>query len=252
MIEDLSGFTMKVKMDGEERVLTAAEVVAGFQKNAVASERLRMAGVKQKELAEKESDLLQREAALSAVVPPSSDAEQALQQVLEELVEEGDIGSAKDKLAQILKETGRHAVTTRADVVQRQLDPAEITVNPMFEDFLETHPEFAPVEVNGTLVDSKARQLGDVIFIRDYDPLITAGKLGYREALEQTAADVAKILSPAVELQQLSRNEEALARKEKIDNLPVASARASLTSDDAEDESPAAIIASMRKARGLG
>lgn len=257
MVEDPQQFLVTVKIEGKEEKKPLSEILAGYQKNETASERLRRASEKQKELEARERNLLEQERQIQLAGQLSvetTDTDDGLEQALGALAE-GDTATAAQALREIIK--GRQQQTTPQKInvadIAAQVEEKISTQND-WNDFLRENPEFREdVDGQGNPVYTKERQFGDFLFERDYAHRVESGELSYREALNQTAQEVRKVFSPppaaAPSPEQVAR-EKKLERKKSIDHLPVA-AGARASGEQQQEESRSDVISEMRKSRGL-
>ena len=233
---------VKVKVDGVEVELPLADVTKGYQKDAVASKRLQEAAAERRKLAEWEETLKAREAALVAgkqsVSPPTEDRRELLRAYNAAMLE-GDEEEQSLIFDRLLGNDGRQQTTQPVIDEDALLAKAEARLEGKKEwsDFLAAHPAFAD---DG----SEERIEGDLRFLTVYEPKVRAGELSYREALDRTAADVARLLAPAPSARQ--QKEE---RKARIDNLPFASG-ARATAPTAKPPTTEDVIERMRRERG--
>jgi 23S rRNA G2069 N7-methylase RlmK/C1962 C5-methylase RlmI len=107
-----------------------------------------------------------------------------------------------------------------------------------WREFVESNPAFADET-------SKQRQYGDYLFNTVYGPKLEAGELSYREALRAAAQDVATVFHGEPEAPARNVREE---RKQRIDNLPTAGARA--VRQAPKSESVEDVLEDMRRMRG--
>jgi 23S rRNA G2069 N7-methylase RlmK/C1962 C5-methylase RlmI len=107
-----------------------------------------------------------------------------------------------------------------------------------WREFVESNPAFSDET-------SKQRQYGDYLFNTVYGPKLDAGEISYREALRAAADDVATVFRGEQETPARTVREE---RKQRIDNLPTAGARAVKPPSKAESVND--VLEEMRRMRG--
>lgn len=241
--------TVRVKVDGEEKELPVDEVVKGYQKDSVASRRLEEAARKMKEVEQREAAISERERQIQAIQAPSPEDDEdgdEIQAAIDALVE-GDNAAAAKLLRDAVKK-GRQpaspavnatelAAQIKADLAaEREQDEH----NKAMSDFLKANPAFAdPAEGEPK---SNERVMGDHIYVSVYLPKVAAGEISYREALNKTAEDVAKVFTPAP---APNAREE---RKKTVNNLPTAgSAR---QTQSTPPQTALDVIDEMKKMRG--
>ena len=247
---DYGTVKVKVKVDGQEVMMPLAEVAKGYQKDAVASRRLEQAARERQELelfrrqlAEQEQRLSQaRQAPLSPEGDAGDDLEAQIKAAMSALID-GD----EDQAAQALRKVvGRQAATPAIDE-EAIIAKAEARIEAKrqeaenadaWREFVDSNPAFADET-------SKQRQYGDYLFNTVYGPKLEAGELSYREALRAAAQDVATVFQGEPEAPARSVREE---RKQRIDNLPTAGARA--VRQAPKSESVEDVLEDMRRMRG--
>jgi hypothetical protein len=270
VVDDPSQFRVRVKVDGEEKELSVADVVAGYQKNEVASERLRKASEKGRELDARERAVQQLEAQVklqsgnpsqTAAGDDQAAGDDAMAQMKApiaralELFTEGDVEEASNLLAKaMMANKGRENTTPAVDAqqiakqVRQEMDGEQV-----WENFVRDNPEFrAEFDDQGNQIISREREIGDLIYVRDYEAKVQSGEISYLEALTQTAATAKRMLAPAVQEQaKLSGSEERQSRKAALDSIVVAAGARNAGPVEEKEESRADVIASMRKSRHL-
>jgi hypothetical protein len=244
---------VKVKIDGQEMELPLSEVTKGYQKDAVASRRLSQAADERRQLEELKQELEARERALaqgslsSASLDDDLDVDSQLKAVMSAMVE-GDEEKAAAAMKLIL--SGRQQTTpideeaiiakAEARITARTAEhQAEAERKSAWNEFVGSNAEFAEET-------SKQRQYGDFLFDSKYAPLIQSGELSYRQALQQTAEEVAGMFDNNQTV--VTPRQQKEERKKAIDNLPIASARA--VQKTAAPKSAEDIINEMRRGRG--
>lgn len=253
---------VRVKVDGVEKDISESELIATYQKNTTADARLELAAGERKKLKAWEDDLKARESALQTPAPASAetadpDIAENVRQALTVLAE-GDMDEASRLLVDILKPVATQPVPTVAAVDPRAIANQvkdELATTSAWDTFIGENPEF--VEEG-----SPSRILGDHLFKTKYNDLMAEG-MSYQQALNDVADEVRKMIptpstkttgdpEPTVVTVDEGKSPDSReARKEKLDTLTTAASRAVVTPQQDEDDSPAAVIAQMRKARRL-
>lgn len=271
VIDDPTQMRVRVKIDGEEKELSVADVVAGYQKNEVASERLRKASEQRRELDARERAVQQLEAQirlqsqdLSRPAASESNADGGDDVMTQmkapiaralELFTEGDVEQASDLLAKaMMANKGRDTTTPAVDArqiakqVKQELDGEHV-----WETFVRDNPEFqVSFDDQGQQIVSREREIGDLIYIRDYEAKVQSGEISYLEALNQTAAAAKRMFAPAgSDTPKVSGSEERQSRKAALDNIVVAAGARGAGPVEEKEESRADVIASMRRSRHL-
>ena len=279
LVDDPAQYKVRVKLAGEEKELVLADVVAGYQKNEVASERLRLAGEKQRELEQREralrdleSQLQLQNASLSNRDADTRGGDQGTNDDLRSRLTErfstslgamveGNTDDAVNNMvdAVLAAVQGRQQTTPTTIDVRQIASQVKQTIDTeqVWDRFLADNPEFREeYDGQGQPVFSKEREYGDFLYDRDYRPRVERGELSYHEALMATASDVKKVLSlPAVpqqeEQQQPHGQQTRQARKQSIDNIAVAAGARSAGPVVEQEESRSSILNDMRRSRGL-
>ncbi|CAB4211916.1 hypothetical protein UFOVP1419_51 [uncultured Caudovirales phage] len=271
VVDDPAQYRVRVKIDGEEKELSVADVVAGYQKNEVASERLRKASEQRRELDARERAVQQLEAQMKLQSgnlshSPSGDdqadnGDDAMTQMKApiaralELFTEGDVEEASNLLAKaMMANKGRENTTPAVDAKQiAQQVRQELDGEHVWETFVNNNPEFrVEFDDQGQQIISREREIGDLIYMRDYDAKVQSGEISYLEALTQTAAAAKRFVTPEIPTQQkISGSEERQSRKAALDNIVVAAGARGAGPVEEKEESRADVIASMRKSRHL-
>lgn len=243
VVDDLQ-MLVRVKVNGKEEEKPLAEVLTGYQKNEAASERLRLAAAKEKDLAAREkalNDQIQLQSQLSADTDTDDDD---LDQALSAIVE-GNTDAAKQALRNAINK-GRTVPDTTPQVIDEDALAQRIEqkqeVKKDWDTFLKANPEFANA-------NSKERKYGDYLFNTKYAPLIEAGETSYHQALLDTANEVKGTLAqPAA---PKTPRDLKLERKQSIDNLPIAAGARQTGAAAEAEETHGDIITQMRKGRNL-
>jgi hypothetical protein len=243
VVDDLQ-MLVRVKINGKEEERPLAEVLTGYQKNEAASERLRLAAAKEKDLAGREkalNDQIQLQGQLSTEADTGDDDD--LDQALNAIVE-GNTDAAKQALRNAINK-GRAPVTTPQaideDALAQRIEQKQ-EVKKDWDTFLKANPEFADDK-------SKERQYGDYLFNTKYAPLIEAGEISYHQALLDTANEVKSTLTQPAATK--TPREIKLERKQSIDSLPIAAGARQTGAAAEQEETHGDIITQMRKGRNL-
>lgn len=237
---------VRVKVNGKEEERPLADVLTGYQKNEAASERLRLAAAKEKDLNARELALqaIERQVQLQSQSSTDGDTDDsALDMAINALVE-GDTETAKKALRDAINK-GREPVTTPQAIDEDALiDRIEQKQEgkKAWETFLKDNPEFADDQ-------SRERQYGDYLFKTKYSPKIEAGEISYHQALFDAADEVKNTF--AAPISQKTALEIKQERKKALDVLPIASGARQVAAAAEQEETPASILAQMRKGRGL-
>lgn len=243
---------VSVKVNGQEREISLEELKASYQKDQAAAERLRQASEMQKALQERERELLEREAALNR----HSDAPEASKERIRELrrlaknaLLEGDVDASEEYDNELDELLNHRAVSTRTPdtgAIVAQIT-AQMEAQNALKEFFEQNPDLQDItDENGSITRTKQREYGDYVFDAKYKPLMDAGQISYREALNRTVQEVRAIFPQAAGIRG-----DIQERKRNLDTLPVATGARRVSATEDEDDSPAAVINQMRKARGL-
>lgn len=237
---------VRVKVNGKEEEKPLSEVLTGYQKNEAASERLRLAAVKEKDLDARELILRDNERQVqlqsqSSVIEDTDDEDLSL--VINALVE-GDNEAAVKALKSAINK-GREPITTPQKIDEEALVgrvEQKMEGKKAWDTFLDKNPEFADEQ-------SKERQYGDYLFAKKYQPLIEAGETSYHQALIDTATEVKGTFAqePAVKTPREIKQERKLA----LDNLPIAVGARRNSAVVEVEETNSDIITQMRKGRNL-
>jgi len=275
VVDDPARFKVRVKVDGQEKELLVADVVTGYQKNEVASERLRKASERGRELDAREEALRNLEAQIklqtvslsqpsqgAITVPENGDDLQvqlksAVSDAFSAMVD-GDTEAATKLLVDAIVK-GRPVVTETTPAIDPQQIAAQVrqTLNSeqVWDNFVRDNPEFREeYDDQGTAIVSKQREYGDFIYARDFAPLVERGEISYQEALISTAKSVRDTFSPGIQpppVPELTGTEQRQQRKQAIDNIAIAAGARSAGAVEEKEESRAEILSNMRKVRGL-
>jgi hypothetical protein len=245
---------VSVKVNGQERDISLDELKASYQKDQAAAERLRQASEMQKQLQERERALLEREAALTRppeVPDAAHDRIKELRRLSKTALVEGDVDASEEydnELDSLLNQNTGRVGTPDTGAIVAQIT-AQMEAQSALKEFFEQNPDLQDVEdATGGITRTKQREYGDYVFDAKYKPLLEAGQLSYREALNRTAQEVRAIFPQTA---TAGSRQDIQERKRNIDTLPVASGARRVSVTEEEDDSPAAVINQMRKARGL-
>lgn len=257
VVDDPQQFMVRVKVDGKEELKPLSEVVGSYQKNEVASERLRQASMTRKELEAWENNLKEKERQieLAGTVSEQTDPDDGLNEALGALVE-GDTATAAQVIREMVNK-GRQQTTPQVDEAAIAARVKEqIAGETEWDRFLRDNPEFREeFDDAGNTIVTRERQYGDFVFERDFAGRVEKGELSYLEALNATAQEVRKVFSPppaeVTQETQQTAAQKKLERKKAIDNIPVAAGARAAGAAAEVDETPSDVIANMRKARGL-
>jgi hypothetical protein len=236
---------VRVKVNGKELDKPLADVLTGYQKNEAASERLRQAATKEKELEAREKALLDNERQVQLQTQSSSDedTDEVVLSALTNLVD-GDTETAAKLLRNAINK-GRTTVTTPQaideDALIGRIEQKQ-EGKKAWDTFLSQNPEFANEQ-------SKERQYGDYLFATKYRPLLESGELSYHQALMDTANEVKGTFAQPQATK--TPREVKQERKQSIDNLPIASGARQSGAAQEQEETHSSIITQMRKGRGL-
>lgn len=243
VVDDLQ-MMVRVKVNGKEEEKPLAEVLTGYQKNEAASERLRLAAAKEKDLAAREkalNDQIQMQSQLSAETDTDDDDD--LDQALNAIVE-GNTDAAKQALRNAINKERTPSTTPQVideDAIAQRIEQKQV-VKKDWDTFLTANPEFADA-------NSRERQFGDYLFNTKYAPLIEAGDISYQQALLDTANEVKSTLTQPAATK--TPREIKLERKQSIDNLPIAAGARQTGAAAEQEETHGDIITQMRKGRNL-
>jgi hypothetical protein len=244
--DQLDKVLVRVKVDGQEKEMPLSAVTKGYQKDAVASQRLAQAAQERKELEQRKLDLDERERQLTAggasLSAEDADVDAQVAAAMAGLVE-GDVEAASAALKSILAGRGtappvidEAAIIAKAKSSLRE-EEAALAQEAVMADFFTANPVFADET-------SKERQYGDYLFVTKYGPLMESGQISYREALDQAAGEVMEVFKG----KEVNPRQQKIDRKATIDNLPVAGARS--TRQAPAQETTDDILAEMRRERG--
>lgn len=241
---DLANMRVKTKVDGIEEVHSVADVLKSYQKDSAASKRLEEVARRQTDLEAREAALLAREAALQATPTPADNTlpnqDEAVSKMVAALYE-GDedktkeafktlLGQREPAIAPQVVDTATIATQVRQQIAQEQA----------MADFGKTYQEI--------VASPYLAQVADTYLAQELQGG-TELNVALTKAGDSTRAWVKQQLESAV---NVASPDDKLARKSTLDNLPTASARSLSPDTSNEGEGNAsAIIAEMRKARGL-
>lgn len=238
-IEETKVHTVKVKIDGEEREIPEEELIRGYQKNTVASQRLTEADIKQRELNERERMIAEREVQLNKQLEKPDSADTPSSDVFQEFTSalyEGDEEKTRQAFEKAIGK--RQEVQPTFDLSQiTQTVKQQLAQEAAMAKFLD---DFKDVVANPHLV-----KIADEFLIEEQ----AAGKT-YAEALQESGKRTRDWLAEVAPKPVVSARSERVIAKEGIDNLQSTSAVTS-GNEDVKEESASDTIKQMRKARGL-
>lgn len=252
--ERLGKTKVVVKIDGEDVELPVSEVIRGYQKDSTASRRLEEAARERQRLEELKATLENgRDGSddKNSLSTDEVDVDEQVSAVMSALVE-GDEASAAEALKRILAQGrgGKAATSVDHDALAEQIETRLEQKNQQrqqqdaqardWESFVGNNPMFADN-------DSPERVYGDHLFASRYAAQIEDGSLSYREALNKTAADVAKRFGVTVPTKDT--RSDKVDRKRQLDTLSVAGARA--VKGQEHTETTEDVLAEMARSRGL-
>jgi hypothetical protein len=253
--------TVRVKVNGRETNVPLADVIAGYQKNTAADERLQEASRLLREATERAEQLAAQMATTGAAAPrPAAGAAEdsrqqpggddlrtAAKQVLSSLYE-GDEEKAADTLADLIA-SGRNQLST--EQIAKQVAPlvmpemqqeaarnSALTTLQTDYPVLFTDPDYASIANAhvGRLMAEGRTQAEAILGAGEY----VVQKFQIKKTGRPNGAG-----STAVNVDSASR----LERKQAIDPVPGLGV-SSASSNQQESSSPSSVIAEMRKARG--
>lgn len=241
---------VKVVLDGEEKELPLSEVVKGFQKDSVASRRLEEAAQRQKELDEKEANLLALEEQLKLQTAVEEEEEgDDLTSAIENLIENAD---AEQTALAIRKEVERALKKATPTASQSEIDKAVETK--LAEEEAKREKERIDSE-HKTANESFAKNYPEVV--ADPDLLAAANRRYYAKvnegkSISQAMDEAGKETLDWLNGQRGTRRDTLRERKQQITSLPMTGARSvSQQDEDNKPQSKSDIIAEMRRQRGL-
>lgn len=244
--EDLSKYRVKVKVNGEERVVTLDEMRASAQKNDAADLYLAEA----KQLLHDAKTGKPADAATPPATPPTeptSTEPDPADAVIDQLFA-GNEAEAKRLLREAIKKAAPPAAAPVAPDVGKIVATVEqsIVVRSALRQFAKDHKEIVG--------DPIARDVADRILseITEGKPLEAFSEERIGKILDETADRFSKWTQaiagvPATVPTATTRDEKA-ARKETIDELPTAATRAA--SNVPLPKTPSDVIEAMKAARG--
>lgn len=235
------GQTVRVKVDGQEMELPISEVVKGYQKDATADKRLKEAALRLQEIEAREAALA--EAATRQI--PSVQTDESLREKAQRIIDamyEGDTSSAVESLVDAMS-AGTPAASVVDDAKLMEAAQRALQQQVFDREFSEARDMFvknhADLNNNPTLA---------AMVNQHYNAAIDAGHLpvaATNEAVRQVREFVSSLTGQAG-VGSTNRQE----RKQNYDTITPAAGRVESGSRQADDNSPAAVIAQMRAARG--
>lgn len=240
LIDDPAKHKVKVKLEGQEVELSLADVVAGYQKNEVASRRMTEA-TKMKQEAEallnqaKQQPKEQQQTQESA----PGDVKTVAKQVVESLLD-GDTEAAAETLAKVLE--------GRGNATQQAFDPNQVAatvkqqleVDSVLEKFESDYqdvladPHLAMLTNSNLAAELKSGQHAD------YQSALKAAGDKTRDWMKSIGAQTQTTTTP---------KQERVALKESLEQVPRVTASAA--NQDEPEPTYADVIAEAKKERGF-
>lgn len=235
--------TVKVKIDGEELELPISEVVKGYQKDQTASKRLEEAAARIREAEQREAQLAQLAAGKSEETPSLADEDLHLKakRIIDSLME-GEADSAVESLAEILNAKSK-AVDPPAsvtDTVRQELERMELE-----REYEQARTVFLKDNADLNENPKLAAMVNDAYFRQ-----LESGKRPL-EASKAAAQEVRDFVQELTGRSGTGNSTNRQERKQSYDTITPASGRTEGATQQA-DESQAAVIAEMKRARGQG
>lgn len=241
---DITQQRVKVKLEGVEEEVEIKDLIAGYQKNSVASKRLNEATQKLREADEVLAKAREQAAQSGGDTAKEESAVDIAKQAVESLLD-GDADAAAEILAKL---TGRGEASTQkvdeeavAVRVRQQLDRdsaltkfeqefSDIVADPYLADLANDRlrEQLTEKQAIGEQIDLEAELKASGEFVRDW-----LKSKGVAPSTEQSSTTV----------------NERVARKQGLDSTPVLNASAGSATEQAETAS--SIIEEMRKERGI-
>jgi hypothetical protein len=244
--------TVRVKVDGVEMELPISEVVKNYQKDTTADKRLKEAALRLKEVEEREKALVQvpAERANEGQTPsgqPDESAREKAQRVISAMLE-GDTEGAVEDLAEIF--SVKPAPAPAAAVIDQdqvsQLVQEGLRQQEFDREFKQAQATFAKDHADLNENPTLAGMVN-----QHYTAALEAGF----SPLQATDYAVKEVRQFVTELTGKAGNSAASTirqeRKQTYDTITPAAGRVDLgNQQQADDNSPAAVIRQMREARG--
>jgi hypothetical protein len=237
---------VKVKIDGEEKEIPLSELKKGYQKDATASKRLEEVAREKAQLAaeraafeaERKAQLEKQSIAVQADPTPVDDGVDA---ALDNFVE-GDKDQMRELLRRALKERAPQDPTPIPHEELDRLVEERLSIREEAREHAGAQAAFKK-DYSDIFTDPDLLAAAN----RRYYAKIDEGK-SITDAMAEAGKETKEWMQAKTGSTQISDKQK---RKENIDNLPTAGARASATPTDETAENTSKIIADMRKARGL-
>lgn len=239
----------ELKVDGEVRQVSRAEVIELAQKNAAADRRLELATNKLRE-----AERLREEAAITPQADPTHRVAVVPQELLAmrkqafTALVDGDEDTYVDLTAKadalLLQQAQEQAlsVPTVKQVVNETLteQKQKSDQEDAWDTFCTTYPEFRDEQ-------SETRRYGDFLFDTEYSGRVAAGEISYQQALIDAAERVRKVFNPppVADVPSTIDRQKNLQQAEQI---PTATTRASGEQDD-DDQDGASVIRELARMR---
>lgn len=241
---DITQQRVKVKLEGVEEEVEIKDLIAGYQKNSVASKRLNEATQKLREAEEVLAKAREQAAQTGESVAGESGAVDVAKQVVESLLD-GNTDEAAEMLAKL---AGRGESSTPevdaesvAQKVKQQLD-RESALTKFEQDFGDI---VADPYLTGLANERLKEQLNEKQAIGE--PIDLNAELS---AAGEYVRDWLKSKGVATTAEQSSTTvNERVARKQGLDSTPVLNASAGSATE--QPETAASIIEEMRRERGI-
>lgn len=241
---DITQQRVKVKLEGVEEEVEIKDLIAGYQKNSVASKRLNEATQKLREAEEVLAKAREQAAQTGESVAGEKGAVDVAKQVVESLLD-GNTDEAAEMLAKL---AGRGESSTPevdaesvAQKVKQQLD-RESALTKFEQDFGDI---VADPYLTGLANERLKEQLNEKHAIGE--PIDLNAELS---AAGEYVRDWLKSKGVATTAEQSSTTvNERVARKQGLDSTPVLNASAGSATE--QPETAASIIEEMRKERGI-
>lgn len=240
---DITQQRVKVKLEGVEEEVEIKDLIAGYQKNSVASKRLNEATQKLREAEEVLAKAREQAAQTGESVAGEKGAVDVAKQVVESLLD-GNTDEAAEMLAKL---AGRGESSTPevdaesvAQKVKQQLD-RESALTKFEQDFGDI---VADPYLTGLANERLKEQLNEKQAIGE--PIDLNAELS---AAGEYVRDWLKSKGVATTAEQSSTTNERVARKQGLDSTPVLNASAGSATE--QPETAASIIEEMRRERGI-
>lgn len=226
---------INVKIDGEAFDLPLSEVISGYQKNAVASERLRAATERLKEVERREAELSSK-SNVSESLPDSIDNGEGDNSEAKRIYDQlffGDDDDGVKVIDELLQRRGQDPTINSEQVVSQAKEQVLLTIQ--YNDALERFKQNYPDIVQDDFLAEKAMSLLNEAAAQSktYDEAFT--KVG-----DDTMLWVNKYRQGDRQQRKAGLEDEPTRRSVRADRPP-----------PKKEETIADVIAEMRKSRGL-